>query len=632
MTQNSSLEKMNSPGAGKGQQKTPSSLWDNRPVKYKNVLLSVCSFILVMELAERLSYYGINQGLKNFMKDRLEWKSVSANSLKSTWASLCYLTPLLGAWIADEKWGRFKTIVIFGVWYLVGDFLVAAAAHPSVLEQRTLANVIFMLGLFGGIAIGTGAIKSNVVTLGADQFDPNSEQEVQQRAEYFSWFYWCINLGATVSYSYLAYLCVEGHGFISKEDGYFATYFICALVMLFAIIWLCIGKSRYVMIPPTESALTKLVRVMRINGGLSWGAFFINLGFVVFILSFLINASAAFLGETQEALSEVLTYVASACALFGTISWIVFGIQTDYMNASKSSVGGPLPDHTVEEIKLVVRVLPFAAFMIMWHCVYDQIDANFQSVSQQTDLRLFNKDDSAQVPGAALGLFGTISILIIIPFLEKVVYPLYRCVTGKSPSAFGKVFAGLLISIINMFWAGNFEMIRRDQGPLLEEGCKDPNNATCWILDGGASEPMNNISWIYAIPMYMLVGLAECLINVTALDVFYAEVPEYLKSTCQAINLFMTAMGSNVTSIFTLLFAKYSPDNLNEGNLEYMFFAVGAASIVNLIAYTVVMRMMNFAMGSSKTPAALEANLLENQLKYDGERTSDARKSVCEYK
>jgi peptide/histidine transporter 3/4 len=89
-------------------------------------------------------------------------------------------------------------------------------------------------------------------------------------------------------------------------------------------------------------------------------------------------------------------------------------------------------------------------------------------------------------------------------------------------------------------------------------------------MDAGSHEPMNKMDWVAAIPNYVLVALAECLINVTSYDVFYNEVPMDLKSTCQALNLFMVAMGSNVTSIFTLLFQEFIPQNLNDGHLEYM--------------------------------------------------------------
>ena len=118
------------------------------------MLIEVTLFILMMELAERLSYYGINQGLKNFMM-KIGWSSVSASALKSTWTSICYMSPIFGAYLADERWGRFRTILTFGVWYCIGDFLVAIAAYPSIMENSSVVNPIFVIGLYIGIGVGT---------------------------------------------------------------------------------------------------------------------------------------------------------------------------------------------------------------------------------------------------------------------------------------------------------------------------------------------------------------------------------------------------------------------------------------------------------------------------------------------
>lgn len=40
----------------------------------------------------------------------------------SLFEGTCYLTPLLGAWLADSRWGRYKTIMVFSIIY----FLVCA--------------------------------------------------------------------------------------------------------------------------------------------------------------------------------------------------------------------------------------------------------------------------------------------------------------------------------------------------------------------------------------------------------------------------------------------------------------------------------------------------------------------------
>ena len=219
--------------------------------------------------------------------------------------------------------------------------------------------------------------------------------------------------------------------------------------------------------------------------------------------------------------------------------------------------------------------------MVMWHCAYDQIDAYCQSITQQCDLRLYPHEKSTQMLGAALGVFGIVAIIVIIPFLEKVVFPAYSNRCHKPPSPFVKVVIGSLWR--QELCSGRDVLKSFEKMPLKSRYATVLETEyvaqDCFILDTGAQEPMNDVSWIFAIPMYVLIGVSECL-NITAFDVFYSPVPHHLKSTCQAINLFMVAMGENVTFIFTLLFT--APDNLNLGHLGYMFFAVGVVSFINL--------------------------------------------------
>ncbi|KAF1334913.1 Proton-dependent oligopeptide transporter, partial [Globisporangium splendens] len=566
--------------------------WEQRNQHFQNVLLHVCSFILILEFAERVSYYGINQGLKNYM-GILGWKQAGSNSLKSTWTSICYLSPLLGGYIADEKWGRYKTLWVFGIWYTAGAFLLTASAYPSVSEHSVwVSNVLCHLGLFGGIAVGTGAIKANVITFGADQFDPNDPNEVTQKEKFFSYFYIVINLGAIFSYAYLSVLCINGSGAIPAEYGYFATFAICGSVMVVAYAFFVYAYPRYVHFAPQDSALSKLCSIVNGNCEYSKEARMLRYGLVAFGIAFPVNLLAAFLSNTGSS-GQYLSYVVVVCCLFGMYAWIRYGMSTAYMDKSKASNGGRYNDETVDDIKSVIRVLPFACFMIMWECAYDQLDANFQSIAQQCDLRLTKDDDehNVQVPGASLGIFDPLTIIVLIPILDRFVYPLYARFAGRTPGAYGKVLTGLIVAMLTMFWAGVFEVIRRDSGPLRFTN----SSGTFDILDTGSLQPMNDISWGYAVPMYVMIAVAECLINVTAYELFYNEVPVYLKSTCQAINLFMVAMGSNLTSTFTLLFQdSIAERNLNKGHFEYMYYTLGALSLLNICAFIVVMQWMDF--------------------------------------
>ncbi|RLN43951.1 hypothetical protein BBJ28_00017250 [Nothophytophthora sp. Chile5] len=565
------------------------SVWDARPRKYKSVLFQVCMFILMMELSERLSYYGINQGLKNFMQT-IGWSLVSASALKSTWTSICYITPLFGAYLADEKWGRFRTILTFGIWYCVGDFMVAIAAYPTIMTNEAAVNPIFVIGLFVGIGIGTGAIKSNVITFGADQFNPESASEVHQKETYFSYFYFCINFGAAFSYGYLSVLCVDGSAQIPAEYGYFATYMICAAVMLVAICFFLIGSPRYVHMAPKDKSITTLLKLLSTSARESRKGAIVVTGALLLLFSLLVNIIAAFSSDSGR-VGEVFSYIAAVMVLLGVICWVYGAYDQSFLDAMKESHGGKFDDERVDGYKKLVSTLPFAAFTIIWQCAYDQTDANFQSITQQCDLRLDRSDpDSKQIPGAMLGVFDPIFIVICIPILDSIVYPFYEKKFGAPPTQFSRASAGLIVAVIGIFWSGIFEVIRRNAGPLADAN-GDP------ILDGGSSQPMNDISWAGAIPNYVFIALAECLINVTAYDVFYSVVPLGLKSTSQGVNLFMISVGSVMTSVFTIMFSPYLPtNNLNDGHLEYMFFTVGAVSVVNFVAFYFTMKKMNFGM------------------------------------
>ena len=53
----------------------------------------------------------------------------------------CYLTPILGAWLADSAWGRFKTILVFSIIYFLVCSPSCRGCHaPSTLSQGRLCS------------------------------------------------------------------------------------------------------------------------------------------------------------------------------------------------------------------------------------------------------------------------------------------------------------------------------------------------------------------------------------------------------------------------------------------------------------------------------------------------------------
>src|SRR5438046_1846127 len=76
------------------------------------------------EFAERCSYYGMRAILPLYMTQRLLLSDDQAAEWYSYFKAACYLLPLLGGYLADHWFGKYRTIVAFSVPYVLGQFLI----------------------------------------------------------------------------------------------------------------------------------------------------------------------------------------------------------------------------------------------------------------------------------------------------------------------------------------------------------------------------------------------------------------------------------------------------------------------------------------------------------------------------
>lgn len=80
----------------------------------------------------------------------------------------CYVTPILGAIIADQYLGRYNTILYFAVVYIVGLIILFCTSLPVAIEHgAALGGLVTAMIVIG---LGTGGIKSNVSPLIAEQY------------------------------------------------------------------------------------------------------------------------------------------------------------------------------------------------------------------------------------------------------------------------------------------------------------------------------------------------------------------------------------------------------------------------------------------------------------------------------
>ncbi len=146
--------------------------------------------LFATEMWERFSYYGMRALLvltlvagTSAMNPGFGWSKADALSLYGTFTGLCYFTPLIGGWIADNFLGQRKSIIIGGLIMAAGQFTLSASIPGNVS--------LFYIGL-GLIIVGNGFFKPNISTMVGDLY----KQGDPRRDGAFTIFYMGINVGA----------------------------------------------------------------------------------------------------------------------------------------------------------------------------------------------------------------------------------------------------------------------------------------------------------------------------------------------------------------------------------------------------------------------------------------------------
>lgn len=146
--------------------------------------------IVICELCERFAFYGMSGPFQNYIQfpvpgpndkqpGALNLGQQMATLLTTFFQFFAYLTPIAGAIVADQFWGKYKAIFVSCCIYLVGLLvLVVTSIPPSIQAGVALPGLIIAMIILG---TGAGGVKSNVSPLMADQYTRKTPVVVGKR-------------------------------------------------------------------------------------------------------------------------------------------------------------------------------------------------------------------------------------------------------------------------------------------------------------------------------------------------------------------------------------------------------------------------------------------------------------------
>ncbi|KAM4683487.1 solute carrier family 15 member 1 [Amazona ochrocephala] len=221
-------------------------------------------FIVINEFCERFSYYGMRAVLVLYFKYFLHWDDNLSTAIYHTFVALCYLTPILGALIADSWLGKFKTIISLSIVYTIGQAVMSVSSINDLTDHNrdgspdniSVHIALSMIGLIL-IALGTGGIKPCVSAFGGDQFEDNQEK---QRTRFFSIFYLSINAGSLISTIITPILRAQDCGIHSKQRCYPLAFGVPAALMAVSLIVFVIGSRMYKKVRPQGNVMIQVFK------------------------------------------------------------------------------------------------------------------------------------------------------------------------------------------------------------------------------------------------------------------------------------------------------------------------------------------------------------------------------------
>ena len=332
--------------------------------------------ILLNELCERFSYYGLRAILPLYFVT-LGWSENASISVFMFSSAGAYFCSVFGGIIADTYMGKYNTIIRLSMVYCVGMLLVAMSALFS-------SSAGCIIGLFF-VSIGTGGIKPNVASFGADQF-PQSNTSAEELTRFFMIFYFSINVGSVASFIITP--------LAKKYFGYFVAFLIPSLLLMVAVYMFWKARKLYTRKPVKGSPLTRVYKVFA-------------------------KARESELKEKRKRMVELGKH------------WIECALHEN-TDCDPISVSETIALYRISEI--------FLCLPAYW-MLYDQAGAAW--IIQAKHLNRYGIFEPEQI-----GVLNPILVLLFIPLFDKCVFPFLENTLKYELTSVKKMVAGMCLCIV----------------------------------------------------------------------------------------------------------------------------------------------------------------------------------------
>nr|XP_017249236.1 PREDICTED: protein NRT1/ PTR FAMILY 2.11-like isoform X1 [Daucus carota subsp. sativus] len=539
-------------------------------------------FVIGNEAFEKLGTIGTSSNLLVYLTTVFNMKSITATNIINIFNGTCNFGTLLGAFLCDTYFGRYKTLGFASISSFLGMLvltLTAAVAplHPpecgkeagSICSGPTAWQLVFLLSSFALLIIGAGGIRPCNLAFGADQFNPNTESGRKGINSFFNWYYFTFTFAMMVSITIIVYVQTDVNWGIGLGIPAFLMFLSCAFFF--------VGTKMYVKVKPEGSPLTSFAQVVVAAikkrklelPEQPW------LSMYTYMPANSINSKLPY--------TEQIRFLNKAAVI----------TRDDEINSDGSAVDPwkLCSVQKVEEVKCIVRVLPiwFAGTIYYIALTQQHTYGVFQAL--QSDRRF--GIGTFEIPAASYTVFQMLCLTIWIPIYDRLIVPVLRRITKKESgiTILQKIGIGLVISVFAMLLSGLVEKQRRTIALT---------KPTLGLARKGA---ISSLSGYWLVPQLALLGLSEAFAIVGLVEFYYKQFPENMRSFGGSFFACGTAISSYLSSFLITVVHRITrnsagenwlAEDLNKGRLDYYFYFIAGLEFLNVGYFLLVAKWYRY--------------------------------------
>ncbi|CAF1620133.1 unnamed protein product, partial [Adineta ricciae] len=449
------------------------------------------------QLCEQFVYFGTYIVFQNYIQfpiptngekqaGALGYGRKMATAVTMSYSCLCNLSPIAAAIIADQFWGRYKTLTVASFIYFFGLIILVLTSIPALTKIGVGFPGLICALIVIGLAVG--AFKSIMGPFMAEQYSRKApvikvvkgqrkilspEMTIQSL---FNWFYWAANFGA-----FIAELITPT---VEKYHSFWLAYFLASAIFPCCIIVLFVGRRRFTRQSPTGSLVVRAFRV-------TWNAL----------------ANRWKLGK-QSANEHLLDYAKGR------------HVSNDTKRTTEQTKNEFIDD--LKQTFHACRVFVF--FPLFWMC-FNQEVTNLTSQAAQMNV--------GPLPNDLLQTINPLVVVVFVPIFDKIVYPMLR----KCHIKFGpieRITWGFIVTALGMAWIAIVQHLIYSTAPNFDYTVQPCS--TC--------QKFNNITVAWQIPARFLIGIGEIFAVISGIEYAYVKAPTSMKSIVMALFVCARAVGS----------------------------------------------------------------------------------------